>query len=241
MKRVLVREIPEVGTVFQPDTEEAHHLLRVRRIQSGETVEILDGRGGLSRGRVALADKRILEIEVVEPLPDPRESTLRLELAVAVPVQISTFDALLPALVQLGIDRINLVATDYSGRLKKDPIRYFERLRIIALQALKQCGRTRCPDIEFAGDLGALCDRFSADNEANIVFHPGPRDALPEVSLSSLGLLVGPEGGFSDDEVALARSNRFRRCGLGPRILRTETAVVGACFWAQARFGDLMA
>ena len=239
MKRVLVDRLGEVGTEFEPDPDEAHHLLRVRRIRPGETVEILDGKGGLALGEVITVENRVLRIRLTETLDAVRESPLRLTLAVAVPAQLSTFDGALPSLVQLGVDRIYLVPTAYSGRIKKDAGRYLSRLDSIAANALKQCGRTRAPRISVASDLDSLLARCAVENRLNIVLHPGTSSIPSESQPDAVGLLVGPEGGLTESEVARAREAGFLRRGLGPRILEMPTAMIGACFWAQERFGDL--
>ncbi len=239
MKRILADVLPDVGEVFQPSPEECHHLLKVRRIRVGEVVEVLDGEGGLARGEVRTVGRRQLEIAIMAHASETRESSLTMALAVAIPVQLSTFDAVLPGLVQLGVKRIVLVQTAYSGQIRKDVARYLARLTSIADQSLKQCGRTRRPEILLAGDFEELCAGFAEENALNIVFHPGPTEPMPERPAGPLGLLIGPEGGFTEPEVTHAREAGFLRRGLGPRILKMETALVGACFWAQDRFGDL--
>jgi len=239
VKRVMVDEVPEVGSCFAPEPHEAHHLIRVRRIERGETVEVLDGRGGLARAEVVWVSKRTLELRVTDHPGEIRESSLRLTLAVAIPAQLSTVDGVLPGIAQLGVDRVFLVPTAFGGRIKKDRERYLGRLVSIAANALKQCGRTRLPELVIAPDLETLAAHMGEQNDHNILFHPGPSEADPEPGLASLGLAIGPEGGFSDDEVALLCAHGFRRRGLGPRILEMPTAMIGACFWAQERFGDL--
>ena len=240
MKRVLVPCLDVPGALVSPGPDEAHHLIRVRRVAVGESVELLDGLGGLALGEVAEVTKRELTIKVVRHLEQDRESPLWLTLVAALPQQLSTLDGVLPSLVQQGLNRLILVPTEFGGSVKKDPGKYLDRLNSIALQALKQCGRVRVPSIELAADLAGVIAGLADEHQLVLMLHPVPErlsqglPARPE----SLAVLVGPEGGFSEAELALATAAGIVVRGLGPRILKMETALAGICFWAQDRFGD---
>jgi len=240
MKRVMLGHMPDPGQVIEPDADENHHLMRVRRARLGEEVELIDGKGGLALGRIEELRGKTARIAVLERRQSDRESTLQLVVGLAIPMQIATFDTLLPALVQLGVTKINLVPTAFSGRLKKAADRYLERLSQIAVQALKQSGRLVLPIIEVARDWPALCRTLTGLCDQNLLFHPHRPPGWPaEERLRSLGLLFGPEGGFSEEELAQGIDAGFQTVGLGPRILKMEVAVTGACFQAQYRYGDL--
>ena len=237
MKRILLSHIPEDGELVTPDREESHHLLKVRRTNPDEVIEVLDGDGGLALGELVFLDERKVQVRIVQRLPT-REPPWRLELALAIPVQISTIDTHLPSLVQLGVSVIHLVNTEYGGRLKKAQDKYKARLRTICLQSLKQCGRTRAPQIFFHEHFDDLCALMAKHNERNIMLHPVP-SPLPRGlgEIKSLGLLVGPEGGFTENEFRAARNLEIHACGLGPIIQKMETAMIGACFWAGQALG----
>ena len=239
MKRLLVPAIPAVGSNFSPPEDERRHLQDVRRVKNGEVLEVLDGQGGLATARVSSMTKNRMSLEVLEVRSDLRDSPLQLEVAVAIPTQKSTFDETLPGLVQLGADTIFLVATDYGGRLKPDNGKYETRLHTIATQSLKQCGRLRAPRLVICSSFAELVAGMATRNQANILFHPVETQVPLPQKLSSLGLLIGPEGGFSPAEVELATNAACIVRGLGSRILRLETAAIGACFWAQSLYGDL--
>ena len=241
MKRILLDKLAPAGHLVEPGPEEIRHLQAARRVKEGEELELLDGLGGLALGRVEQVAKRILKIRVIKHLELCRESSLHLDVVLAIPAQSSTFDAVLPGLVQLGVNSIQLVPTTWSGRIKKDPERYLDRLNNIAMQSLKQCGRARPPQLGFAEDWPTLCARFASRCEINLVFHPGrsQQESLTGAP-KSLGLLIGAEAGFTEEEVDEAVALGLLTHSLGPRILKMETAVIGACFWAQAQFGDLL-
>jgi 16S rRNA (uracil1498-N3)-methyltransferase len=118
-----------------------------------------------------------------------------------------------------------------------------ERWRQKALEAVKQCRRGRIPSIEPADSLMAVLDA-SAGFDLKVFFWEGeplavklPAQPLP--SPRSILAVVGPEGGFSEDEAKMARQHDFLVCGMGPRILRAETAALAACTVLQYRFGDM--
>ena len=240
MKRVFTDPIPPIDSVFRPDPEEIRHLVQVRRVRRDETLEIVDGKGGLASATVVDVQRRDCQIRVDAVKQAKRESPLRLDLILAIPVQLSTFDHFLPGLVQLGVNRIQLVETEFGGRLKKDWPKYLARLDAIQREALKQSGRLFLPQLAKAEDWASLCDQLDA-NACFLLFHPDPQNGngvLPDSESRHLVLAFGPEGGFSEEEVAMAQAAGMRCQSMGPRILRMETAVIGACYWAQARWGD---
>lgn len=240
MKRLLVETIPAVGMLANVPADEVHHLLKVRRVKDEDTVELLDGRGSRALASFKPIDRRRAEIRVLELLDDPRESPLHLALFTAIPESLNTLDTSLPGAVQLGVQRVVLVPTEYGGRVKKDPQRYLARLGEIARQSLKQCGRSWVPNIEIA-DSFTVALKDCQQHDLNVILHPGPTDALSQAgTVGKLSLWVGPEGGFSPQEIAQWRDGG---CGpvlsLGPRILKMETAVIGATFYMQRCYGDL--
>ena len=262
MKRIWVEAIAPQGSWVDPDPQEMHHLIRVRRVSEGETVELIDGAGGLAQGLVHLLGKQRLRIKVTERLEQERESRLHLDLVLAIPSHAATIDLVLPGLVQLGVRRIFLTPTAYSGHLKKDRGKYLSRLRQIGIQALKQSGRLVLPTIHLDSAWDDLCGHMAQTNQVNILFHPrpgfsqnhgspahgspaqgSPAQGSPARDLpaqpSTMGIFIGPEGGFTEDEVSRAEGAGICVRGLGSRILKLETAAIGACFWAQKQFGDL--
>lgn len=239
MKRLLLPAIPEEGARFQPPEDERRHVQDVRRTKEGEILEILDGKGGVARARVVATSRHQMTLEVEAHLQELRDSPLHLEVAVALPVQRSTFDATLPGLVQLGANRIYLVPTEFGGRIKKDEAKYAKRLDTIATQSLKQCGRLIAPEVIITKSFDALLEQMNQPEQTNILLHPVQEPATMPASADRIGLLIGPEGGFSEPEVTQAQEHGILLKGLGPRILKLETAAIGATYWAQSQYGDL--
>lgn len=243
MKRVWVQQIPCEGESVDLSMNEHHHLTKVRRVDLKSQLEVLDGRGGLATASILESSRKGTRLKILKHLLADRESPLTLHLGLALPHQKSTLEDMLPGLVQLGVSHLHLLETKFSGRLKGPPEKALERMSQIALQALKQCGRLYLPKIERSGSLAAIATDLAGRCDRAMVLHPNPEppNLKHRKGVSRLALLVGPEGGFADDEVAEILDAGFETVGLGPRILKMETAAVGACFWAQTQYGDMSA
>ena len=117
-----------------------------------------------------------------------------------------------------------------------------EHWRAVAISACEQCGRNRIPSVAVASDLAAACAQ--ADAPLRVLLDPRASRSLPAAleraaSLRELALLIGPEGGLTEQELQLARRSGFLDCRLGSRVLRAETAPLAALAVAQALAGDL--
>jgi 16S rRNA (uracil1498-N3)-methyltransferase len=114
----------------------------------------------------------------------------------------------------------------------------------VATSACEQCGRNRVPTVTVVADLAAACAQSDAGS-VRLLLAPEGHRTLPSIvrgaPVTSISLAVGPEGGFSDDELALAARQGFQACRLGPRVLRAETAPLAALAVLQALAGDFLA
>jgi 16S rRNA (uracil1498-N3)-methyltransferase len=205
----------------------------VVRVREGEEVEVFDGRGHAAHGRVVEVGPNALRIDIDREV-ESRESPLRIELAAAI-IQVDKFELVLQKATELGVasiiplvtDRIEVRAERYRGKS--------ERWAKIVLEAVKQSGRSIVPRIEEPTRFDDVVTKaglkffFDADAEA---------DRAPERA-DEVTLLIGPEGGWSEREIALARGSRCIVQRLGPRRLRAETAAIGAVSIIAARYGDI--
>lgn len=227
--RIFVDSIQPTTTV---SGDEFHHSVRVVRLRAGEEVELFDAAGHAARGTVEAIERDRAVIAAGAPLPS-RESPLALHLAMAV-IQLEKFELVLQKATELGVhsflplitDRIELRRERFAGKM--------ERWERIVFEAVKQCGRARVPRIEEPAAFRDIVARpgtkifFDADQE---------RHAIP--ALQEATLFIGPEGGWSDDELDLARERQCLFERLGPRRLRAETAAIVATSVIASRFGDL--
>jgi len=218
--------------------DEARHLRDVLRLKTGDEVYVFDGRGREFRCSVikALRDTAELRIEA-EVEPAKPESQLQLNLCVAL-LKGEKFDLVVQKATELGVQRITPLVTRYADihlRDQSDAAKRVTRWQRIALEAAKQSGRAFVPEISLpvafesleAGGLGVM---FSERGGVAL-------ETLPQSD--TITVLVGSEGGWSDEEIESARARDFHVITLGGRVLRAETAAITVAALLQHLFGDL--
>jgi len=207
----------------------------VVRVRVDEQIEVFDGKGRAAEAVVVEVRRDGVDVEVGDLLPS-RESRLEVTLAAAL-IAPDKYELVLQKGCELGVARFVPVMT---ARVETRPERILgklERWERILLEATKQCGRATLPVLEAPRDFDQLIDSetgivvFDADCEAE----PWPSPPLRRVTL-----VVGPEGGLTQEEVDRARRSGAAVCSLGPRRLRAETASITAITLAGSLFGDLM-
>ena len=245
MQRRRFYAAPEVigESVIHLSREESHHLARVLRLRVGDEAFAFDGCGREYRCRVKGTDAHGAELEIIEALSDAVESPVALTLAQAL-TKGEKFDLIVQKATELGVRAIAPLITENADvRLNDERAeKRTERWRRIALEALKQSRGRRLVEI---GQPAAL-DDFIASSNAWLLLVFSERggmtvsEALSNVDhIRQVVALVGPEGGWSDDELERLRSRGAVFVTLGPRILRTETAALVAVTLIQHRLGDL--
>lgn len=203
---------------------EAHHLLHVLRLGTGDEVIVFDGQGGEAVGRVALISKSAVEVELLERRSLPRETTVPVTLATAVP-KGERFDWLVEKATELGVSRLIPLNTERSvvdagaGKI--------ERLRRSIIAASKQCGRSRLMELAEPLSWNTFVETELPQGETYIADPSGDHCEFSSWHVTKPVILaVGPEGGFTEDELEIAGDAGGRLISLGPRILRIETAAV---------------
>ena len=207
--------------------DEARHLIKVRRVAVGEVVELFDGRGTACRAEVRELGRDRAELTFVERI-EPREtSPCSLTLATAVP-KGERFDWLVEKATELGVARLVPLMTERST---VDPrSAKLDRLRRTVVEASKQSRRDLLMELAPGATFDALI-RARRD-DLRLIAHPGGVGialALREGSRRSTTLAIGPERGFTEDEVDRARSEGWVVVGLGSTVLRIETAAIAGC------------
>lgn len=229
------------GGVATLPPEEAHHAARVIRHRPGDVVRAFDGQGTAFVIRLTHAADDDVRGEVIERLERWNEPSYDLTLAVGLLKQRARFENLVEKAVELGASRIVPLVT---SRTEKGGFRG-DRLEKIALAAVKQCGRSLIPEI--SEPLSTDAYLRAADRDVRLICHeaapgaPSVLDALGQIQGSRISAMVGPEGGFDDEEVARAREHGFLVVRLGSRRLRGETAaitVASACMLSEIRSND---
>ena len=223
--------------------EDARHAVTVLRLKPGQHVEIVRN-GSLWDAEIITADTREVRVRPVTALPS-REPVLSVTLFQGLP-KADKMDLIVQKATELGVSRIVPLAMDRCVvRLDpKDAARKTERWRKIAREAGKQSGRCVIPEIADPLPLKQL-SRFPALPDANIVPWEEARGYGPlsfcrdHAELTSLGILIGPEGGITQEEINLLRDSGFIPLTLGKRILRTETAGLAAIAAFMGLYGEM--
>ena len=209
--------------------EEARHLTRVLRISAGETITVVDGCGGRHIVVLDAVDKRSAVGRILSTVWDEVAPKYQLTLAVGVLKQASRFEMLVEKACELGVHRLVPIITT---RTQKRSVRQ-DRLQQIAIAAMKQSGRSHLMQVT----LPMPWSRALELEGARYICHEegAPSAALQKQLVEAvpfepqaLCIMVGPEGGFSHEEVAEAMSAGFQLASLGPRRLRAETAGIVA-------------
>jgi 16S rRNA (uracil1498-N3)-methyltransferase len=233
--------------------EESAHLTRVLRLRPGARVLVFDGRGAQYLGELETATKQAVTIALLEPSPAAPEPRIRLTLAQAV-LKGDKMDAIIRDATMMGVSAIVPLVTDRTvvPRAAAEQARVLERWHRVAVASAKQCGRAVVPTIETPRDMATLltdsdpaCLRLhlvepSASASAQETEgEPAARDSdarslepgawsLPAEPPERALLLIGPEGGWSPEEVTAAAAADCRPWTLGARTLRAESAPLAA-------------
>ena len=238
--RVYLDQALETGNTCRLAEEAAHHIATVLRMKTGEALVLFNGSGGSYRAVISRMEKRCVEVTTGVHEPDDRESPLAITLAQAV-MRGQHMDYALQKAVELGVQHIvPLLCLHGNVKLGDEQKQHrHEHWRRIIISACEQCGRNRIPllspPLRFTDWVG------TDPNELKLILHPG--DGVRLASLRSVSntmtLLAGPEGGFSDDEIAGAQRHGYQSITLGPRVLRAESAALVAISICQALWGDI--
>lgn len=215
----------------------AHHATRVLRLGSDAPLVLFNGRGGEFAARLRVSGKRASAL-VTQFDPVERESSLALALVQSW-VATEKLDWIVEKAVELGAARIVLMPSERSVvRLQGERLaRRMTHLRQIAIAACAQCGRNRLPEVIATDALDAALGA-AGDGPRFLLAPDAAQLTVATASGTAAVVLVGPEGGFSEHEIAAARSHGCQPIRLGPRILRTETAGLAALAALQALRGD---
>ena len=231
--------------------EETRHLRDVLRLRQADEIYIFDGAGHEFHCSVEIIAKDSTALRVISQVEPARpESPLHLTLAVAL-LKGERFDLVIQKATELGVKRMLPLETERADirlRDSEDAQKRVTRWRRIALEAAKQSGRAFVPEITAPLTLSSLvsAERKPSNESARLMFAARSGTPLAAAMKSFVGqptemvALVGPEGGWTDEEIELARTNDWKIVTLGGRTMRAETAAIVVVSLLQHRFGDLV-
>ncbi|MGB1311096.1 MAG: 16S rRNA (uracil(1498)-N(3))-methyltransferase [Leucothrix sp.] len=222
-----------------PDTLH-RHAIQVLRGKVGDPMILFNGQGGEYKATLTEVDKRKSSVLIGSFDNIERESSLDTRLVLAL-IKSDKFDFALQKAVEMGVSSIQPVIAARSvlnlkaSRLEKK----MQHWQGVITSACEQSGRTRIPELLPIVSFGEYL--LAPDDRMNLAMLPEATQYLSELArpVQPIALLVGPEGGFHDDEVALMQAHQVQTVKFGPRILRAETAVVAGLALCQSHWGDL--
>ncbi len=239
LTRVFVATELDEGSVVDLPAETASHIAKVLRARSGDELVLFNGDGRDLAGEIESVRGSKVRVTVGRATNADRESPLALTLLQCVP-RGDRMDFIVQKATELGVRHIvpvlshrSVVRLDAGQASAKA-----QHWRAVAISACEQSGRNRLPTIDaprqlidYLGDAASVSTR--------LVLEPESPSAVGWSVDTSLEIAVGPEGGFTPEELEAYRIAGFHRVCLGPRILRTETAAIAALVWLQTRYGDM--
>ncbi|MDF7670054.1 16S rRNA (uracil(1498)-N(3))-methyltransferase [Orbaceae bacterium ESL0721] len=231
--------IPENQTITLDD-DAFNHLVRVLRMQKGETVILFDGSNRTTSAEIIDITKKTISVKTASSVLDNRESPLAIHLGQVIS-RGEKMEFTIQKAVELGAQSITPLLSERCGvkltseRLEKK----VEQWQKIIISACEQCGRNTIPTINPVIKLEEWCQQLP--DGLKLTLNPKAKQGIKGLTLkhSAIFLLIGPEGGLSDSEIALTHNYQFTDILLGPRVLRTETAALTVLTALQVQFGDL--
>ena len=228
------------GQVFALDDEAANHVGRVLRMSAGQALQVFTGDGYDYSAEIVSASKKNVEVRITGIQLNSSESPVKIHLGQGIS-RGDRMDFVLQKSVELGVHSITPLFTERCGvklsgeRLEKKRLQWQK----IVVSACEQSGRAFVPEVQMPVTLPQWLANLPP--ALRLTLDPQATKTLREQQVinQQIQLLVGPEGGLTDTEVAAAATANFQPVQLGPRVLRTETAALTALSVVQYQFGDL--
>ena len=230
-----------LGTGSQIDlSDDAVQHIRVLRLKNNANVTLFNGQGGEFSATLIDIQKRSVTAEIGTFQETKNESPLALHLGQVIS-RGDRMEFVIQKAVELGVTEISPLLSERCGiKIKVDRLeKKQQQWQKIAIAACEQSGRNIVPIINQVEQLESWCRKETIATK--LTLHPRAKysiNTLPD-DINNIHLLIGPEGGFTDEEVELTKTLKFTETLLGPRVLRTETAALTAITALQCRFGDL--
>lgn len=219
---------PAIDTNPELPEEEAGHCLRVLRLGMGDEIMLTDGKGCFHRAVITAATGKRCQVKIVETLPQEKGWNGWLHIAMAPTKNMDRTEWFAEKLTEMGFDELSFLNTRYSERR----VIKTERIQKILVSAVKQSLKATVPVLNEMMDFKRFVEQDFSGQKFIAHCHEGEKPLLKEVLVAGENalVLIGPEGDFSEEEVALAVSKGFQPISLGTSRLRTETAALVAGF-----------
>lgn len=235
--RIFLDHVLQSGAEIELSREQSNYLVNVLRLNQGAPVLAFNGRDGEWKSHLATASRKDVRL-VVEKQTRPQPETFDLDYSFA-PLKHARLDYMVQKAVEMGASRLSPVLTQHTQVARVN----LERMRANVIEAAEQCGVLTIAEVAEPQDFEKWL-RVLPTDRILVFCDEGTETASPIDSLSKgkqapLSVLIGPEGGFSEEErLALLARPGVIRLSLGPRILRADTAGVAALALVQSVLGD---
>lgn len=243
--RVYQNQILSLGATIELDADAFGHIVRVLRLKDEDQITLFngalfEGKWGEFNAQLTHVSKKSAQAKIISFTEKNNESPLNIHLGQGIS-RGDRMDFTLQKSVELGVNTITPLFTERCGvklnaeRLTKKQ----EQWQKIVISACEQSGRCAVPIVKQPEYLEAWLGQQTLALKLNL--HPKAQHSImsiPEIN-DRVRLLVGPEGGLTDEEIATAEQHDFKPVLLGPRVLRTETAALTAITALQCRYGDI--
>ncbi len=244
MRRFFVADIDEDSERVSIKGAEFTHLKKVLRLRAGNAVAVFNGRGLELTGVIESVGADSASVKIEGRSTAGKESPVDIILLQGL-VKGEKPELIVQKATELGVSEVHFYSTSRTVPVigEKKSQSKVSRLRKIAVEAAKQCGRSSLPVMSFVGFEEALRRAGTLkllfwEDEKTVGIKDIFRGHLPS-PLVSIIILIGPEGGLSEEDASKAISNGFIPAGLGPRVLRAETAAISAISIVQYELGDM--
>ena len=222
----------EIFPEIKINDEEQNHITKVLRMKAGDEIFVTDGRGNLAKGNLVFEGKKVsLEAtEVKENLPD---FPIRLHIAIAPTKNIDRIEFFVEKATEMAVSEITIIQTEKTERKNLN----IEKIRKQAVSASKQSQRFHFPIVNDNVKFSEFISNLKSENTYVAHCHENlERTILNEIPLSeNLTILIGPEGDFSEKEIAMLAEKGIKAVSFGEQRLRTETAGIFAAAWVYSK------
>lgn len=226
--------------------DDVKHIYKVLRLETGDRVNINNCDGKEFLGEITEIDKKYVKVKIIEKLEVNNESPIEVYLYQGLP-KSSKMDLIVQKATELGVKEITPIITErVVVKSELNEFRKLDRWNRIALEACKQCKRSIIPVINAPIEYDELLNNLKSmdlivvpyENEENIGIKKTCEN-LSKDTVKKVAVIIGPEGGFEDDEISDFKKMGANIVTLGPRILRTETAGFVSVSLLMYELGDL--
>lgn len=227
-------------SLIELDENAFNHIVRALRMKEGESIVLFDGSNHITPAIIQQITKKSITVKTQDTIEENRESPLHIHLG-QVLSRGDKMEFTIQKSVELGVSIITPLLSERCG-VKLDNERLDKKIvqwQRIAQSACEQCGRNTVPIINPIQKLDKWCQQLV--DYTKITLHPRAQYGINHLTLANkdIALLIGPEGGFTEQEINMTEAHQFTQILLGPRVLRTETVALTAITALQVKFGDM--